>query len=226
MADLSPEIEHQITELMNTYETAMTRITLREKALDEQIEIYKNFLDEKTEKIKLLLTELKEIMTEAGASRLKLSLQDAIKIGESQINTLKKLNTETKTLMTDSCVRFEKTSTATIKNVHAAITAFKIEDFNIFIENSYNQIKNNTLKITLYISRFLRWFHWKNLSLAVGISIIIAVLMGLYINAEWPWEIHQTVVKERTAGKALMNAWSHLEKTDKLILQNKLSDKK
>ena len=125
--------------------------------------------------------------------------------------------------MTESCTRFEKTSLATIKNVHAAVTAFKIEDFNNFFESSYTQIKNNTLKITLNISSFLHKFHWKNLSLTLGISLVIAVIMGLYINAEWPWEIHQSVVKERVAGKALMNAWAHLKKTDKLILQNKLA---
>lgn len=223
LKNISPEVEQQLIDLLNSYEIAMARINMREKALEDQIEIYKNFLDEKTAKLKLILTELKEILTEAGAARLKLSIQEAIKISESQLGSLKKLNAETKTIMAESCTRFEKSASATIKNVHAAITAFKIEDFNHFFESSYSQIKNNTQKLTLYITQFLKNFHWKNFSITLGISLIIAVIMGLYINAEWPWELHQSVVKERVAGKALMNAWAHLDKTDKLILQNKLA---
>jgi hypothetical protein len=106
--------------------------------------------------------------------------------------------------------------------VNEAIHAFKIDDFKYFIEESYEQVKNNSTKTVEEISNILQWFHWKNLALALGLSLVVAVMVGLYINAEWPWEIHQSVVKERAAGKALMNAWPHLSKDDQAFLQDKI----
>lgn len=194
----------------------------REKHLDAHLTLSEKFLNEQVEKINALMKELQNLMTEANAARMRLSLQESLKVGEAQLSALKKLNTETQSLMEGSCTRFEKTSNATVKNVNEAIHAFKIDDFKYFIEESYEQVKNNSTQTVEEISNILRWFHWKNLALALGLSLVVAVLLGLYINAEWPWEIHQSVVKERAAGKALMNAWPHLGKADQAFLQDKI----
>jgi hypothetical protein len=222
MTTLSPEIEQQIAELIAAYEIAMARLNAREKNLDEHFELSEKFLNEQIEKVNALMADLREVMTEAGAARMRLSMQEALKLGEAQLSTLKKLNTETESLMSDSCIRFEKTSNSTVKNVNEAINAFKIDDFKNFVEQSYEQVKNNSIKTVDDVSKILRWFHWKNLSLALGLSLVVAVVIGLYINAEWPWEIHQSVVKERAAGKALMNAWPHLGKDDQAFLEKKI----
>lgn len=222
MTTLSPEIEQQIAELIASYEIAMARLNAREKGLDEHFELSEKFLNEQIEKVNALMADLREVMTEAGAARMRLSMQEALKLGDSQLSTLKKLNSETQSLMVDSCTRFEKTSNSTVKNVNEAINAFKIDDFKNFVEDSYEQVKNNSTKTVEDVSKILRLFHWKNLALALGLSLVVAVMIGLYINAEWPWEIHQSVVKERAAGKALMNAWPHLTKDDQAFLQNKI----
>jgi len=222
MTTLSPEVEQQVSELVASYEIAMARLNAREKSLDEHFEISEHFLNEQIEKVNALMADLREVMTEAGAARMRLSMQEALKLGETQLITLKKLNEETESLMADSCTRFEKTSNATVRNVNEAINAFKIDDFKHFIEESYEQVKTNSVHTVEEVSKILRWFHWKNLSLALGLSLVVAVVIGLYINAEWPWEIHQSVVKERAAGKALMNAWPHLGKQDQEFLQDKI----
>lgn len=219
---LPPEIEKQIAELITSYETAMAKIAAREKMLDDQFELAEHFLNEKIEKINGVVMALRDVMTESGAARLRLSMQESLKLGSTQLETLKKINTETQTLISESCTRFEKTSYATVRNVHAAVHAFKIDDLKYLIQESHEQIKDNARKTINDVSKNLRFFHWKNIILALGLSLVVAVLMGLYMNAEWPWEVHQTVVKERAAGKALMNAWPHLNQDDQAFLQDKI----
>jgi len=199
--ELSPEIEQQLSALMTSYEATLAHLNAREKNLNEHIE-----------KINALMNDLRQLMTEANV----------LKLGENQLENLKKMNSDIQNTISDSCSRFEKTSVATVKNVNEAINALKVDDFKYFIEESYDQAKNNSMKTVDEISKILRGFHWKNLALALGLSLVVAVLIGLYMNAEWPWEIHQSVVKERAAGKALMNAWPHLNKDDQAFLQDKI----
>ncbi|MDX2164164.1 MAG: hypothetical protein SFW07_01970 [Gammaproteobacteria bacterium] len=199
--ELSPEIEQQLSALMTSYEAALADLNAREKNLNEHIE-----------KINALMNDLHQLITEANV----------LKLGEHQLENLKKMNSEIQNTISDSCARFEKTSIATVKNVNEAIHAFKVDDFKYFIEESYDQARNNSVKTVEEVSKILRVFHWKNMGLALGLSLVVAVLIGLYMNAEWPWEIHQTVVKERAAGKALMNAWPHLNKDDQAFLQDKI----
>src|SRR5476651_1336742 len=98
MTTLSPEIEQQVSELVASYEIAMARLNAREKSLDEHFEISEHFLNEQIEKVNALMADLREVMTEAGAARMRLSMQEALKLGETQLSTLKKLNAETESL--------------------------------------------------------------------------------------------------------------------------------
>ena len=106
MTTLSPEVEQQISDLIASYEIAMARLNAREKSLDEHFEISERFLSEQIEKVNALMADLREVMTEAGAARMRLSMQEALKLGETQLNSLKQLNAETENLMSDSCTRF------------------------------------------------------------------------------------------------------------------------
>ncbi len=150
------------------------------------------------------------------------SLQEALKLSTTQLDNLKQLNAETQSLLLESCPRFEKTSKSTVKNVNEAIKALKIDDFKYFIEESYDHVKTNSTKTIEDVASVVRFFYWKNLCVVLVTCIVMAVILSLYMNAEWPWEDHQTVVKERAAGKALMSAWPHLSKDGQALLQDKI----
>lgn len=219
---IPPDLEEQVGELIAAYEIAMDRLAQREKALEIQFQSSDKFLNEQMEKITNLMSDLGEIITEAGAARWRLSAQDALRLGDLQLSTVKKLSEETKNLLTESCLRFERTSQSTIKNVQEAVSMFKVDEFKAYTEQCCEEVRKNSSAAVQKINEIFSWFQWKNMALVLGLSIIAAVVIGLYIDDEWPWELHDKVVKERAAGQALMNAWPHLSEVDHQYLENKL----
>jgi hypothetical protein len=222
MVEQTFPLEQQVIELVATYEAAMDRLSQREKILDNQFEAHEKFLNAQIEKVNSLMADLHETITETGIARWKLSAQEALKLGDVQLQALRKLTEETKNLMSESCSRFERTSQTTVKHIHDAVDHFKLDDFKQYIEKSYEGVKKISSSAIEKIADVLRGFQWKNLALALALSIVAGVIMGLYIDDEWPWELHSTVVKQRTAGEALMNAWPYLSKTDQQYLENKM----
>jgi hypothetical protein len=220
--EIPASLMQQVAELIASYEMAMERLHAREKALDEQFEASEKFLDNQLEKVNTLVSDLREIMTEAGAARWRLSAQEALRLGDGQLQHLKKTSDDLKLLLNESCDRFERTSHSTTKTIHEAIDAFKVDEFKKYVEISHEEVKKTSTSAIAKINEILRWFQWKNLGLALGLSIISAVVIGLYIDDEWPWELHSKVVKERAAGEALMNAWPHLNQADQQYLEQKI----
>ncbi len=230
-AESPGELEQQIFALIATYETAMARIAQREKILETHIQASEKFLNTQIEKINLLMSELHTIMTEESIAKWQVSAKETLKLGDTQLQSLRKLKDETKSLMNESCTRFERTSNSTVKHIQEAIHNFNLDEFKQYVEKSYDGVKKTSSSTVEKISDVLHWFQWKNLMLALGLSIVVGVAIGLYIDGEWPWELHSTVVKQRTAGEALINAWPHLSKADQEYLGDRIqlqdrSDKK
>jgi hypothetical protein len=215
-------LEQQIAELIATYEIAMDRLVKREKSLEEQHQASEKLLQNQLDKINSLMNDLREVMTEAGAARWRLSAQEALRLGDLQLQTLKKVNEDTKNHLQESCSRFERASNSTVKNVHEIMDNLKLDEFKTYVEKSYEEVSKTSSSALEKISTIFNWFQWKNMALALGLSIVAAVVIGLYIDDEWPWELHSNVVKERSAGEALMNAWPHLDKADQAFLENKI----
>src|SRR5476651_1209304 len=88
------ELEHKISALIATYETAMARIAQREKILETHIQASEEFLNTQIEKINLLMSELHTIMTEESIAKWQLSAQEALKLGDTQLHSLRKLKDE------------------------------------------------------------------------------------------------------------------------------------
>lgn len=222
LAEHPGKLEQKISALLVAYEAAMTRIAEREKILENHIQLSENFLTAQVEKINALITELRAIMTDDSIAKWQTSAQEALKLGDTQLQSLRKIKDETKNLMTESCTRFERTSNTTVKHIHEAMNNFKLDDFKQYVEKSYDRVKKTSSSAIEKITDVLHWFQWKNLTLALGLSIVAGVAIGLYIDGEWPWELHSTVVKQRTAGEALIHAWPHLSKVDQQYLGEKL----
>jgi len=220
--ETSGELEHQISELIATYETAMSRIAQREKILETHIQASENFLNTQIEKINVLMAELQTLITEESIAKWHDSAQEALKIGDTQLQSLRKLKDETKNLMNESCTRFERTSNTTVRHIHEAIHNFNLDDFKQYIEKSYDGVKKASSSAVEKIGDALHWFQWKNLVFTLGLSIVAGVAIGLYIDGEWPWELHSTIVNERTAGEALIKAWPRLSITDQQYLEDKI----
>lgn len=221
-AKITEELSSQITELLASYELAADRMRAREKEVEQRLTNADQFLNEQLEKVNALMADLRETMTEAGAARSRLAAKEALKLGEAQIETLRKMTNETNQTLRESCERFDRTVNTSAKNIQEAVNAFNIDEFKSYAEKSCVEIKDTAAIAMDKVTDVLKWFHWKNITLATGLSLMVAVCMGLYINDEWPWEMHGNVVKQRTAGQALMTAWPALNKTDQNYLEQNI----
>lgn len=220
--EIPQALSSQLAELAVSYQMAADKISEREKAAEQRMQAGDQFLTEQLDKINAMMADLREVMTEAGAARSRIAAKEALSANEVQIDHLKKMSSETSQTLRESCERFDRTISSTAKNISEAIGAFKIDEFQKFTEQSCLQIKDTASTAIGKMTDILRWFHWKNLALAAGLSLLVAIFMGLYINDEWPWEMHGDVVKQRNAGQAVMNAWPNLSKQDQQQLEQNI----
>lgn len=217
--EIPQELSTQLAELVASYEIAVDKIAEHEKVIEQRMQTADQFLSEQVDKINALMTDLREVMTEAGAARSRIAAKEALNVSETQIQHLKQMSTDTNQTLRESCERFDRTISSTAKNISEAIGTFKMDEFQKFTEQSCLQVKDTAAGAIGKMTDIVRWFHWKNLALAAGLSLVVAIFMGLYINDEWPWEMHGNVVKQRNAGQALMNAWPNLNKQDQQYLE-------
>lgn len=200
----------EMADFIALYETLEEKLKAREKSLEEKLIASEIRLNQQLINIKNALKDFEEIMTEAGAARWRLMAEKALKEGNTYMEALQNTSTEVAHAIKAGCAELEQTASQTIASVAKAARSLPVEDFKrIAIEGS-QQIKNSTIFAMKNIAKLTQWFHWKNLSMAFGMTILIIFITNLYVNDEWPWETHSFVAKERKAGHALLNAWPHL----------------
>src|SRR5947208_1541168 len=115
-------IDQQISELISAYEAAVERLAKREKILEETFHLTEQFMDTQIEKLNILLTDLQEVINKTSGSGATSELVSPD--NTAQLQSLRKLNEETKTLVSETCFRFERTSNTSIKQINEAMDYF------------------------------------------------------------------------------------------------------
>ncbi len=84
---------------------------------------------------------------------------------------------------------------------HSALTILNVEKTaqNVLLKNEKSA--NN--------------YPWQLIVLPLLTTLLTAFALGLYMSAEYPWEIHQKAQNERGAGVVLMKAWPILSQQEK-----------
>jgi hypothetical protein len=109
-----------------------------------------------------------------------------------------------------------------VRGVSKALGNIHPHEFQELIDQCGEEIKTVSHSATRTMSNVSQWFHWKNLTIVFFLSLLVTLSVGLYTNAEWPWEMHSTVIKQRNAGQALINAWDQLSQNDQERLENNM----
>ncbi len=82
--------------------------------------------------------------------------------------------------------------------------SFNVEDVRKIIEESCLQIQNVAQNAVRHVSMSARWIYWKKAAFVVAIVVMVTMMSGLYVNDEWPWEMHTKVVQERNLAQAVL----------------------
>ncbi len=202
-----------------------------QKDIEQRIHANNALIQNQLDELRETAENLRDVMTEAGVARWRIAAEESLKAGKQHIHTLENIceqhqqaiqsyNDEFKKTAKTSFDRLDRASAYTIKNISEAISSFRISDFQRLTEQSCEIVAETSNSAIIRLKETVRWFHWKNLGLALAITLFASLTVGLYLNDEMPWDIHKHVVAQRNAGTALLNAWPSLSQSERQRILN------
>lgn len=206
-------------EFVALFEVAEDKLREREAALERHITNHEISINNSMEQISHRISELESVMTETGVARWRIAAESSLKEGKVHLSNIKHCVEEFRQLSKEVCTRLDRATSYTVKGVSEAVNSFRISDFRQLTEGSCAQVERTAVTAVKNIAQVTRWFYWKKLTLVFTFALGVSVITGLYLNAEWPWEIHRDVVRERIAGVAVMRTWAQLQPRDRRIIQ-------
>jgi polyhydroxyalkanoate synthesis regulator phasin len=159
-------------------------------------------------------------MTEAGAARWRIAAEKAFNEGKIHLETAQEISSEMIATLKQGSEQLEQAATKAITHLSEASSSFRTSQFKNAAANACDMIRNMASNQITKLAELIKWFHWKNLAMAIAVSLFITFLAGLYLNGEWPWDIHARVIKERNAGQMLLAAWPKLTPSEQQDIIN------
>jgi thiol:disulfide interchange protein len=192
------------------YETVQEKLKAREFALEQKLAAAGQQLSNQLNEIQRSLEKFASFMTEEGAARSRMAIKQAKEEAQASLQALTSSCEDIKQTMDETETRLEHTVTQTLTRVANITQSFPAAEFKQVTQESCDEIKKTSNSAIKQIANFAKQFHRKNLIMAFVLTLFMAFILGLYLNGEWPWEIHSQVLKERNAGRALLTAWPKL----------------
>lgn len=211
-------------QLITSMNAAKNMLLTREKAFETKLSNAEHFVDTNLKNIQAIIVEFQNTLDKAGAQTWRSHAEAIFKEGKDQAETLKQLSGDLQKTIKETRTRLDHVSTQLVKNMDKSLGALHPNEFQQLIINSSNEIKTISTFALRQVNSMIKWFHWKNLATVVLLCVLATITVGLYIDDEWPWEAHKTVVKQRNAGQALMDSWPHLSQVDQRLVMNNISN--
>lgn len=200
----------EMADFIALYETIEEKLVAREIALEGKLIAGERLLADQLTKIKESFVDFQAIMTDAGAARWRIAAENALKEGGQHIRELQETAVQITQILKQGCDTFEKTATETVAGVAEVGNSFQALGFKETVIKGCEQVKATSSAGIKNLSKLVKSFHLKSIVLSLALTLFAVFLTGLYINNEWPWEIHMQAAKERHAGQTLLAAWPHL----------------
>jgi len=200
----------EMADFIALYETIEEKLIAREIALEGKLVTGEKLLSEQLTKIKSSFSSFQAIMTEAGAARWRIAAESALREGKEHLSALQETSTDIIQAFKEGSEQLEKVANSAISGITEATGSFSAIDFTNTATKGCEQIKEASSSGIKRTTKLIKLFHVKNLFMCLVLTIFVIFLTGLYVNDEWPWEIHSQAAKERNAGQTLLAAWSYL----------------
>ena len=204
----------KMADFIALFETAEDRMSARAKVIEERQLSNERLFNQRLNEIERVLDDVRGVMTEVGAARLRLMTENIVAEGKKHLDELEGLSKEYVAFTKETCDRLDKATTFTVKGVTQAITAFNPEEIRRLSQEASSQIKSSCTNSMRRITEIMKWFQIKNIGVIFFVTLFVTMITGLYINDEWPWEAHQSVVQQRNLAVAVANDWQQLSPND------------
>ncbi len=212
------QLTQRFAELVATAEAAELKMHVREQTLERKCNDHITFVNSQLDRMQQLLKDYESVMTEAGVARWRLAAENNLQQGRDHLQAMQATIEEFKQLTGQTCDRLDRTTNYAIKGISDAMNSVRFSDFKQLTEESCHRVEFTANSAVRQIAKVAHWFYWKKTLLVFLFSSAVAVIFGLYVNAEWPWEMHGDVINQRQMGHAAMKAWPQLHEEDKKII--------
>lgn len=211
----------QIGQFIANHEEVYNKLKTQQDYLESLAKSQQNTYTQQLQEITHAIETFREMFTEAGIARWRIAAEQNLKQGQEHLTVLqetaatqlKQIETEMSALIQfakESYEHLDQSANYTIKSITETLNTFRISDFQRLTDESIQKIHDTTHSAIEYFRRLVRRFYWRNFGLCFVMSVLVVVGTGLYINDEFPWEMHSTVVEQRHAGQTLLKAWPAL----------------
>lgn len=221
------ELLRRTGEFIAYFELAETKMIEWRQTLEQQTTIQQTQFQQQFDTIRSQLESLQEILTEAGLARFRIAANTALNQGKEYLDSMQKTEQHFLKLVANCQRDLNQMSTSALEQItdHTQVSMQKLDNhlsnydvqhFHRIANESCEQVEKSAQQVITTSGKILRLFQWRAVALAFLTTVITALAVGLYMNDEYPWEIHQHAMNERGAGKMLMNAWPKLTYQEKI----------
>lgn len=210
-----------MSNLIASAATAQKNLLVQEQLIEKRLARTEQIVNSNLQEIESTVLHVQETLANANVDGLRSAVESMRSEGKERTQGLQEVYTEAKAIIKKACERAEHASTQILKGLGRTLDSLHPSEFQNLTEVSTEEVKKVSSRATQQITDTVRWFHWKNLFIVFFLSLMVSLSISFYLDDEWPWEVHNTAVKQRLAGAALMNAWAGLSPSDQqLIAQN------
>jgi hypothetical protein len=204
--------------LITAAQSAKDLLAAREKALENRLTKAEQLLGSGIKDIQTVVSHFQTILNTASANSWRTQAEATYKEGKTQAEMLQATQVDIQKSLKESCTRLNQAATQVVKSTSKVLGNLHPNELSQLVDLCNDEVKTTSQLANRQMVGVVRWFHWKNLALVFFLSALVTLSTGLYVNAEWPWETHKAVVKQRAAGQALLDTWYQLSQNDQQLV--------
>lgn len=213
-------IAQKIADLHIGIETHERAEKEKQNQFQQMLSRQETMLNEKLNTIKADINHFRSLMSRAGLSEWRQESEKFAQQTSHELQTLSNTYQQVRTSVLQGCESLQHASMNTVKHVAKLVSSFRSNDFKRITDKHTDDLKEISQANLTQVEQTVHQFHWKNLTMVVIITLIVSFLMSVYIGDQLPWQMHKQVIREREAGKALVNDWTKLSQADQKTIIN------
>jgi|GEM_PF-3942856 len=211
----------EIVQLVETATAVKQHLEAWEKAIDAKLTAAEQSIDKQLMQIQILISQFNRTLQSTNNQEWQRAANSIHAESKQQTMMMQEAYVDLKKATKEIHTRVERTTHQITKSLNNTMQGLHAGELQQLVEDSAADVKNFATATTAQVEQIVKWFHWKNLGVVFLLSLVVTLLVSLYIDDEWPWEAHKTVVKQRLAGQAVLTAWPQLTRLDRqLIMQD------
>lgn len=219
----------RLADLAATFEAAEHSIELKEKELKRSYELNREWFQEQIKDVQQVLHnftgELESFTSDLNLARMRTEVRKGLELGENHLQEIERATQVFVEQSQQAVLRLEKATSQAMKMLSQTVLAFNADELSRTVENNCELLLQQAQYSFKQVNQWMRRFHLKSVALVLSVTLVVSMIMGLYMNNEWPWETHTKVMQERNLAQAVLSTWPLLSMNDQEQIARNMTQK-